>query len=135
MNPDEIKLFGKCPDGLLVRFGSKKTKAVWVEVEQSRKSGANFEDLLEHLSKLATGHGPLMRIDRGLLDRARAGTQAFLVFPSVDNATSFERAADNWMRKHPGRRLLWQVVIDAGLAFKMGKVVDMGTPRNVTRVS
>ncbi|TAM98823.1 MAG: hypothetical protein EPN40_06055 [Rhodanobacteraceae bacterium] len=132
MNPLEIENFGKCPDGLLVRFGSEKTKAVWVEVEQSHKTGANRRKLLAHLATLAAGKGPQLRIGSGPFDFARVGKQAFLVFPTVDSANGFERAAGQWIQRHLGSRLLWQVVIDGddGLKFEMGRVVDMGTPRN-----
>lgn len=131
MNPLEIQNFGKCPDGLLLRFGSGKPKAIWVEVEQSRKTGANRRRLLDHLAMIAAGNGPLLRIGSGPFDFARVGKQVFLVFPSQDSANDFEHAAERWIDRHPRSRMLWQVVLDAGLGFHMGKLVDMGIPRNI----
>lgn len=132
MNPLEIQNFGKCSDGLLIRFGSGKPKAIWVEVEESRKTGANRRRLLAHLAIIAAGNGPLLRIGLGPFDFARVGKQAFLVFASSDHANNFERAARQWIQRYPGSRLLWQVVIDDGdgLMFQRGKIVDMGIPRN-----
>lgn len=139
MNETQIRRFnanlgarGNYPDGLLLRHTTTGRKGIWVEVEQSRKTGAHRRTLMAHLANLAAGRVPPIRVGHDLTNVVVVARQAFMIFRDGDQATTFERAASRWLQRHPGERILYQVAVDDldTLALRLGPVVDLGIMRN-----
>lgn len=120
----------KRPDGVLIHAG-RHPKAIWVEVEASRKSGKLLLKQIAAMARITAADVDLINVPIAEYPWHAPMTVArttIVVLPSPDASGAYQKACMGWLeaKKHRAHRILYQLAYDMGRGeFAMGPVVDL----------